>query len=128
MPRVVAGKWKGFPLEVQKGSKTRPTADRVKEAIFSIILEKVPGSRFLDCFAGCGQMGLEALSRGASYALMIEKNRGAFTALCRNIEKTSSEDFVDLHLKDSARVLKQMAEEIEASADREEELAMEGRG
>ena len=63
--RVISGTARGIRLKTPEGLKTRPTSDRVKEAIFSVIQFEVEGSRFLDLFAGSGQMGIEALSRGA---------------------------------------------------------------
>ena len=64
--RVITGKARGVQLKTPEGMTTRPTADRVKEALFSIINFDIPGARVLDLFGGTGQLGIEALSRGAS--------------------------------------------------------------
>ena len=73
MPRVVSGTRRGTILEAPKGDATRPTTDKVKEAIFSSIQMRVPDSRFLDIFSGTGQMAIEALSRGAEDAVLIDQ-------------------------------------------------------
>jgi len=85
--RVIAGDAKGRRLRAPTGAGTRPLTDRVKEAIFSSLGEEVVGARVLDLFAGSGAFGLEALSRGASVVLFVEKSRQALTALRANISK-----------------------------------------
>ena len=70
--RVITGSAKGVRLKTPDGLKTRPTSDRVKEAVFSIVQFEIEGSRFLDLFAGTGQMGIEALSRGAVSAVFVD--------------------------------------------------------
>ncbi len=84
--RIIAGSAKGRRLVAPQGTDTRPTPDRVREALFSIIVERVPGARVLDLFAGTGALGLEALSRGAAEAVFVEKARPALAALTRNLE------------------------------------------
>ena len=84
--RIIAGTARGRRLFTPKGLHTRPTADRVKEALFSVIAARVPGARVLDAFAGSGALGLEALSRGAAEAIFCESDRQALLALRRNIE------------------------------------------
>ena len=66
MPRVVSGKFRGIILDAPKGDNTRPTGDKVKEALFSILQTRIPGCDFIDLFAGTGGIGIEALSRGAN--------------------------------------------------------------
>jgi len=68
-----------------RGSGTRPMADRVREALFSSLADRVPQSRVLDLYAGSGSLGLEALSRGASFTVFVERNPAALTALRRNL-------------------------------------------
>lgn len=82
--RVVAGNFKGRRLVAPRGIRTRPTADRVREALFSI-LGDVSGARVLDLFAGSGALGIEALSRGAASVEFVEKDRRAVTAIQRNL-------------------------------------------
>ena len=83
--RIVAGEFKGRPLQAPKGVRTRPTADRVREALFSI-LGDVAGARVLDLYAGSGALGIEALSRGAASAVFVEKDPRAVAAIRRNLE------------------------------------------
>ncbi len=92
--RIVAGKFKGASLEAPKGLSTRPTSDRVRQALFNV-LEHGParfefeGARVLDLFAGTGALALEALSRGARYAVLIEEDAAARAAIRRNVEALS---------------------------------------
>lgn len=83
--RVIAGEFRGHHLFGPRGMKTRPTLDRVKEALFSI-LGDLEGVRVLDCFAGTGSLGIEALSRGAVHTTFVEHDRSALTVLRRNLE------------------------------------------
>ncbi|MBP5493373.1 MAG: 16S rRNA (guanine(966)-N(2))-methyltransferase RsmD [Clostridiales bacterium] len=98
MPRVVAGKCRGTILEAPKGDATRPTTDKVKEALFSSIQMRVGGSAFLDIFSGTGQMAIEALSRGAESAVLVDQATRSQVVIKKNLEKT--------HLTEDARVLK----------------------
>jgi 16S rRNA (guanine966-N2)-methyltransferase len=82
--RVVAGEFKGRRLEAPRGMRTRPTADRVREALFSM-LGDVSGARVLDLFAGSGALGIEALSRGAASAVFVERDPRAAAAIERNL-------------------------------------------
>jgi len=80
--RIVAGKFRGASIEAPKGVATRPTSDRVRQALFNVLQHGAPefdfeGARVLDLFAGSGALGLEALSRGARYAVFIEENAAA---------------------------------------------------
>ena len=83
--RIIAGKAKGRTLATLKGMHTRPTADRVKEAIFSVLGDRVSDARVLDAFAGSGALGLEAISRGAAEAWFMEKDRAAAEICAKNI-------------------------------------------
>jgi 16S rRNA (guanine966-N2)-methyltransferase len=92
--RIVAGKFRGASLEAPKGLATRPTSDRVRQALFNV-LEHGParfefeGARVLDLFSGTGALALEALSRGARYAVFIEDDAAARAAIRRNLEALS---------------------------------------
>ena len=90
--RVIAGKVKGIQLNTPEGMLTRPTTDRVKEALFSIIQFDLPGARVLDLFGGTGQLGIEALSRGASNAIFVDSRREACQLIRSNLKKTHLED------------------------------------
>ena len=88
---IVAGKFRGAHIEAPKGLATRPTSDRVRQALFNVLKHGAPrfdfeGARVLDLFAGSGALGLEALSRGARYCLFIEESAGARAAIRRNVE------------------------------------------
>ncbi len=88
MVRIISGVSKGIRLKVPGfTNKVRPTSDRVKEALFSILADKVLGAKVLDLFCGIGNLGLEAISRGAKECCFIEKNNVCIQALKQNIEK-----------------------------------------
>lgn len=89
--RVIAGKAKGIQLNTPQGMLTRPTTDRVKEALFSIIQFELPGAKVLDLFGGTGQLGIEALSRGASKAVFVDARREACQLIGANLKKTHLE-------------------------------------
>ncbi|GAB6109271.1 16S rRNA (guanine(966)-N(2))-methyltransferase RsmD [Fusibacter bizertensis] len=86
--RVISGSARGIPLETLEGLETRPTTDRVKEAIFSMIQNKIYGSVCLDLFSGSGALGIELLSRGAQSVLFVEKNPKSKLVIERNLVKT----------------------------------------
>ncbi len=92
MMRIITGKAKGTRLETLAGDATRPTAERVKEALFSMLADRVQGARVLDLFGGSGQLALEALSRGAEYAYLCDSARDAVCVIGRNVEKTRLTD------------------------------------
>jgi 16S rRNA (guanine966-N2)-methyltransferase len=83
--RVIAGAYGGRRLRAPAGAATRPTSDRVREALFAILGAAVPGARVLDLFAGSGALGIEALSRGAAAATFVENAPGALAALRANV-------------------------------------------
>ncbi|NIJ64728.1 16S rRNA (guanine966-N2)-methyltransferase [Sphingomonas leidyi] len=88
--RIVAGEWRGRPLVAPRGDTTRPTADRTREALFSMLASRLGSFEELavaDLFAGSGALGLEALSRGAASCLFVEQDRAALDALRANIAK-----------------------------------------
>ncbi|HET8977489.1 MAG TPA: 16S rRNA (guanine(966)-N(2))-methyltransferase RsmD [Solirubrobacteraceae bacterium] len=84
--RVIAGTYGGRDLVAPRGRATRPTSDRVREALFSILGETVPGARVLDLFAGSGALAIEALSRGAAEATLVDDAPAAIGAIRRNLE------------------------------------------
>ena len=88
--RIIAGKWRGRPIVAPKGEDTRPTADRTREALFSMLVSRVgsfEGLAVADLFAGSGALGIEALSRGAATCLFVEQDRLAVDALKGNLAK-----------------------------------------
>lgn len=89
--RIVAGRFRGARIEAPKGLATRPTSDRVRQALFNVLEHGSPrfdfdGARVLDLFAGSGALGLEALSRGARFCLFVEEHAAARAAIRRNVE------------------------------------------
>lgn len=86
--RVIAGTAKGIQLKTPEGLITRPTADRVKEALFSILQFELPAARILDLFGGTGQLGIEALSRGAASAVFVDKEESACRLIRENLKRT----------------------------------------
>ena len=89
--RVITGKARGVQLKTPDGMTTRPTSDRVKEALFSIIQFEVPTARVLDLFGGTGQLGIEALSRGAKSAVFVDAGEPACRLIKENLRRTKLE-------------------------------------
>ena len=89
--RVITGKARGIVLKTPDGMLTRPTADRVKEALFSIIQFELPAARVLDLFGGTGQLGIEALSRDAKYAVFVDEREDACKLIRENLRRTKLE-------------------------------------
>ena len=87
--RVISGKAKGIVLKAPEGEATRPTADRVKEAIFSILQFEIPGMSVLDLFGGTGQLGIEALSRDARSAVFVDSRDDACKLIRENLKRTN---------------------------------------
>jgi 16S rRNA (guanine(966)-N(2))-methyltransferase RsmD len=90
--RVISGKARGVNLKTPDGMRTRPTADRVKEALFSIINFDVPNTSVLDLFGGTGQLGIEALSRGAKNVVFVDESDKACTLIRENLRRTKMEE------------------------------------
>ena len=91
--RVIAGEAKGRRLKMVPGSGTRPIADRAKESLFNILGEDIEGAAVLDLFAGTGSVGVEALSRGAEYAVFVESDRLALKTIRENLQSTGLADY-----------------------------------
>ncbi len=104
--RIITGSARGIALETLPGEETRPTAERVKEALFSMIQFDIEGRRVLDLFAGSGQLGLEALSRGASSATFIDSSRDAVDIILKNAAKTRLKDRARIAVMDFSAYLK----------------------
>ena len=100
MMRIITGKARGVRLATLEGENTRPTSERAKEAIFSMLQFEIDGARVLDLFAGSGQMGLEALSRGAAYAVFCDLSKDAAEIVKTNIKKTRTEGQCDVFCGD----------------------------
>ena len=90
--RIIAGEARGRQIEAPSGRHTRPTLDRVRENIFNMLQNDIPGSRVLDLFAGSGALSLEAISRGAAFAVLVDSDRNACTVQEKNIRTLGFED------------------------------------
>lgn len=99
--RIISGSARGLKLLTPDGLDTRPTADRVKEALFSSLSDRILSSRVLDAFAGSGALGIEALSRGARRAVMTEKDPKAFSLCRENLSKSRLSDSGEVILTDA---------------------------
>ena len=99
--RVIAGKCRSLPLQAPAGTDTRPTTDRIKETLFNILMPFIPGARFLDVFAGSGGIGIEALSRGASSVVLVEKSGYAASVIKGNLNKLHLSEDDDIRLMKS---------------------------
>lgn len=104
--RVIAGKARRLPLKTISGMDTRPTSDRVKETLFNILAPKLYDCRFLDLFAGSGQIGLEAVSRGAAEAVFVENSRKAAACIEDNIKFTKLTDSCTLLVRDAVSAVR----------------------
>lgn len=96
--RVISGKMRGVRLKTPEGLNTRPTADRVKEAMFSILQFELPGARVLDLFGGTGQLGIEAISRGAKEAVFVDQSEQACKLIRENLRLA--------HIENEGRVVR----------------------
>lgn len=94
--RVIAGSRRSLPLKTLEGDNTRPTADKYKETLFNCLQIDVPESLFLDLFSGSGAIGIEALSRGAKRAILVENNKQALDIIKQNIHFTKFENEAEI--------------------------------
>ena len=106
--RIIAGTARSLPLKAPDGMDTRPTTDRIKETLFNIIQDEVPGAYFLDLFAGSGQMGLEAVSRGARYAVFVDNGKKPTACIEENIRFTKFEHQTKLYPTEVLSALRAM--------------------
>jgi len=105
--RIIAGEWRGRPLVAPKGLDTRPTADRTRETLFSMLISRLgsfEGLRIADLYAGSGALALEALSRGAGLAVMVENDRAALDAIAANVAKLGAAARVQVRAMSAARL------------------------
>lgn len=110
--RVISGKVRGLALKTIEGNSTRPTRDMVREALFSIIVNHVPGSNFLDLFAGSGAIGIEALSRGAKYSMFIDKNPECIKIIKENLKKANFIEQAEVCLIDYKKAISKLDENM----------------
>ena len=104
--RIIAGAWRGRTIEAPPGTGTRPTSDRAREGLFSMLTSRLGTFEDLqvaDLFAGTGSFGLEALSRGAAHCTFVETDRAALEALRRNVAKLDAAGRADIRALDATR-------------------------
>jgi|GEM_PF-40545 len=106
--RVISGEARGRPLKAVPGHSTRPTTDKVKEALFSIIGPYFDGGRVLDLFAGTGGLGIEALSRGADHAVFIDANPKSVAVIRHNLEATGLAGKAEVYRNDAGKAVRQL--------------------
>ena len=111
--RVITGKARGVQLKTPDGMTTRPTSDRVKEALFSIIQFDIPTARVLDLFGGTGQLGIEALSRGAASAVFVDAGEPACRLIRENLKRTKLESDAKVIRADYLDYLKRCREKFD---------------
>ena len=109
--RIIAGKFKAKRINSPKTEKTRPTLDRVKEALFSIIDSYIDEGEILDLFGGTGNLALEAISRGASFAWINDKESLSISTILSNVKLTNTGEYVKITKKDYAKCLNQILKE-----------------
>ncbi|MCP5490961.1 MAG: 16S rRNA (guanine(966)-N(2))-methyltransferase RsmD [Chlamydiales bacterium] len=108
--RIAGGKFKNHKLIAPKGNTTRPTLEKLRQTVFNICQHTIEDATFLDVFAGSGAMGLEALSRGASHATFLEKNRLALQAIYKNLVNLQLSDHATVFPGDALLSLKKLAQ------------------
>lgn len=106
--RIIAGKWKAKRLMTPKTEKIRPTLDRIKEGLFSILMPYIKNADVLDLFAGTGNLGLEALSRGSRFVWFNDINKEARNIISQNVRLTEYENCVKITGKEYEKCLKQI--------------------
>ena len=111
--RIISGKCRGLNLISPAGEDTRPTLDRVKEAIFNIIMPYILDSDVLDLFAGSGALGIEAISRGAKSAFFIDKNQESINCINKNINSARFCDFCQVKKFDSIQFLNECSKSFD---------------
>ncbi len=110
--RVIAGEFRSRRLKSVPGLDTRPTPDRLREALFNVLAPRIAGSVFMDAYAGTGAVGIEALSRGASRCVFVEKNRGAVAVIRENLAALGLESRAEVYTGKVATVLERVNADI----------------
>jgi len=133
--RVIAGEFRSRRLKSLPGLETRPTSDRLREALFNVLAQRIEGCVFLDAYAGTGAVGIEALSRGARRCIFVEKNRGAVAVIRENLAALGLESRAEVFTGKSTSVLERVDADIvfldppyELEAERDAALDALGKG
>ena len=127
--RVIGGEFRSRRLKSLPGLETRPTPDRLREALFNVLAARLAGSVFIDVYAGTGAVGIEALSRGARRAIFIEKHRGAVGVIRDNLAALGLEERAEVFVGKAALALERVSADVvfidpPYEAQREYELAL----
>jgi 16S rRNA (guanine(966)-N(2))-methyltransferase RsmD len=109
--RIIAGTFRSRQLKSLKGLALRPTSDRLRESLFNVLADRIPGCHFLDVFAGTGAVGIEALSRGAAGVVFIENHSPAATLIQQNLDSLGVSGCARILKLDALRALQRLAEE-----------------
>lgn len=110
--RVIGGEFRSRRLKAPPGDNVRPTPDRLRESLFNILAPRIEGVVFLDAYAGCGSVGIEALSRGARYAIFLEKSRAALRCLEQNVIDLEIGARCEVHPGNAAPVIAKFGADI----------------
>ena len=110
--RVIAGSARSLPLKTLEGMDTRPTTDRIKETLFNMIQSEIPGCRFLDLYAGSGAIAIEALSRGAKEAVLVENSKAACACIRENLAFTKLDSQAVLMEQDVAAAIVRLSGQV----------------
>jgi len=110
--RVIAGEFRSRRLKSLPGLDTRPTPDRLREALFNVLNPLIAGGTFLDAYAGTGSVGIEALSRGARRAMFVEKSRAAVEVIRENLASLGAEDRADVYTSKALPVIERVDADI----------------
>jgi 16S rRNA (guanine966-N2)-methyltransferase len=109
--RIIAGKFKGKKLKNPTTDKTRPTLDRVKEAVFSMAMPYIQDAKVLDLFSGTGSIAIEMISRGASFCIANDIEKEAVSTILFNLQLTNTEKYVKISMKDYLKCLKKVVQD-----------------
>jgi 16S rRNA (guanine966-N2)-methyltransferase len=128
--RIISGEYRSRRLKTLRGLDVRPTPDRLREALFNVLGPRLPGCVFLDAYAGCGVVGIEALSRGAARVIFIERKRRAVSLIRENLRSLGITTGFELHCGKVATVLQRLSADIvfldpPYNQEREYEAALE---
>ncbi len=110
--RIIAGQFRSRRLKTIRGLDVRPTPDRLREALFNVLAPRLPGCTFLDAYAGCGAVGIEALSRGAARVIFIERKRTAAQIIRENLRSLGVTSTAEVHCGKASALLPRLTSDI----------------
>ena len=110
--RVIAGELRSRQIRTIRGLDVRPTPDRLREALFNVLAPQLPGRTFLDAYAGCGSVGIEAISRGAARVIFVERSRRAIQMIRENLRSLGVADGFEIHSGKAGTLLARLTADI----------------